>query len=94
MTIDELFERFINYKVSQGLRERTLQDHKKLYRYFRDWLQQKIPNPKVGDISRETVQAYITYMAQEIVQFLFLDLILFFQITDSFKKANISLSFS
>ncbi|QRG67714.1 hypothetical protein [Brevibacillus choshinensis] len=68
-TLDQLFERFYSFKTSQGLRDRTLSEHQKLYTYFRGWLQQKIPNPKVGDISRDTVQAYITYMAQERVQF-------------------------
>ncbi|WP_051967865.1 tyrosine-type recombinase/integrase [Brevibacillus thermoruber] len=69
LTLDQLFERFYSFKTSQGLRDRTLSEHRKLYGYFRDWLQQKIPHPKVGDITRETVQAYITYMAQERVHY-------------------------
>lgn len=47
LTLDQLFERFYSYKTSQGLRDRTLREHQKLYAYFRDWIQQNIPNLRV-----------------------------------------------
>jgi hypothetical protein len=37
-TLDELFEIFMKAKEIEGLRERTLADHEKHFRYFKDFL--------------------------------------------------------
>lgn len=67
--LDMLFRIFIDYKASQGMRERTLKDHKLLYGYFKKWLDVAYPNISAQDITQQTIQAYVSYMARERVQY-------------------------
>lgn len=56
---------FINYKKIEGLRERTINDHKLHFNYFNKWLLNLDINYKefcVSDINLQHCRDYITYM--------------------------------
>ncbi|MGE7274778.1 tyrosine-type recombinase/integrase [Brevibacillus panacihumi] len=68
-SLETLFKMFLDYKVSQGLRERTIQDHKKHHRYFAKWLSDQYPALKPSELTPQIVQAYISFMKVDKVQF-------------------------
>jgi integrase/recombinase XerD len=65
-TLDELFEMFMNAKEIEGLRERTLADHEKHFRYFKDFLKKAHPEITRGsEVRANTIREYIHYMMHE-----------------------------
>ncbi|RXT03551.1 tyrosine-type recombinase/integrase [Ammoniphilus sp. CFH 90114] len=65
-TLDELFETFMQAKELEGLRERTLTDHQRHYKYFLDFLTNSFPEIKRGDdITVDVIRNYINCMKNE-----------------------------
>ena len=65
-TLDELFLTFIKAKELEGLRERTLKDHRSHYKYFKNYLEKAYPKIKYAtEISSEVIRDYIYYMSKE-----------------------------
>jgi integrase/recombinase XerD len=64
--LPELFETFIKSKELEGLRERTLKDHRTHFRYFTSFLNNSYSDVLVGvDITTDMVRDYIYYMTKE-----------------------------
>ena len=65
-TLDELFLTFIKAKELEGLRERTLKDHRSHYKYFKNYLEKAYPKIKYAtEISSEVIRDYIYNMSKE-----------------------------
>lgn len=64
--LQELFEIFMKTKELEGLRDRTLEDHRTHFRYFISFLKNAYPEYRLGkDITTEIVRDYIYYMTKE-----------------------------
>ena len=65
-TLDELFEIFIEAKELEELRERTLQDHRTNFRYFKEYLNKDYPQVTMGsEVTVDMIRDYIYYMKKE-----------------------------
>lgn len=65
-TLDELFLIFIKAKELEGLRERTLKDHRTHFKYFNKYLERSYPTMKYAtEIGPEVIRDYIFYMSKE-----------------------------
>lgn len=62
VTITDAFNRFIRVKEIEGLAPRTLNDHRTLFRYLKEWLNNDI---LISDLSIDTVRDYIHFMLHE-----------------------------
>ncbi|WP_404331583.1 tyrosine-type recombinase/integrase [Mesobacillus maritimus] len=62
----DLFETFMRAKELEGLRPRTLSDHRTTFRYFLSFLKCKYPSIQyVEDTSTDVIRDYIYYMSKE-----------------------------
>ncbi len=59
-TLNELFEIFIKAKELEELRERTLQDHRTNFRYFKEYLSKDYPQVTMGsEVTVDMIRDYI-----------------------------------
>lgn len=63
--LDFHFNLFIRSKEVEGLKPRTIQDHKTFYGYFRRWLSTHYPTLTVDQLTTDIVRQYIYYMLTE-----------------------------
>ncbi|MEH7121560.1 tyrosine-type recombinase/integrase [Neobacillus vireti] len=64
--LTDLFETFMKAKGLEGLRERTLEEHRTTFKYFLTFLERKHPHLKyIDDINTEVVRDYVYYMTKE-----------------------------
>jgi len=68
-SLDDLHRIFIDYKTSQGLRARTISEHKIHYRYFKEWLDIQYPNITAQEVSQQHIQEYVSFMSSGVVKF-------------------------
>ena len=61
-TLHEMFEKFMNYKVTEGLAEPTIQCYYEHFHYLNEYLQGDLSNEEVN---LETFRGYIGYMLNE-----------------------------
>ncbi|MBP1905614.1 hypothetical protein J2Z32_002244 [Paenibacillus turicensis] len=60
----------ISVKKSEGLRERTLSDYKKHYRYFLEWLNEVHPDVVyVHEITMQILRDHVSYMKYDRVRY-------------------------
>ena len=65
-TLVELFAIFIKAKELEELRERTLQDHRTHFRYFKEFLSRDYPQVTKGsDVTIDIIRDYIYYLKKE-----------------------------
>lgn len=65
-TLDDLFAIFIKAKELEELRERTLQDHRYNYRYFKEYLNENYPHISLGaEVTVDMIRDYIYYLKKE-----------------------------
>lgn len=63
---EDAFELFIQAKVNENLKERTIKDHKQHFKYFTTFLYKHKPDiKKVNDLTSTTISDYISYMKNE-----------------------------
>lgn len=63
ITLEQGLDFAVAAKKAEGLRERTLTDYAKHYRYFTDWLRESHPDVEyVDDITTQMVRDHISYM--------------------------------
>ncbi|MDH4620022.1 tyrosine-type recombinase/integrase [Brevibacillus sp. AY1] len=63
--LDFHFNLFILSKEVEGLKPRTIQDHKTFYGYFRRWLSTHYPTLTVDQLTADIAREYIHYMITE-----------------------------
>ena len=64
--LEELFDIFMKAKELEGLRERTLKDHRAHFKYFLIFLKNNYPRIKYGDeISTDIIRDYVYFMSKE-----------------------------
>jgi integrase/recombinase XerD len=64
--LEELFHTFMRAKELEGLRERTLKDHRTNFEYFTRFLKKKNPLMEyAAEISSDTIRDYVYYMSRE-----------------------------
>lgn len=63
LSLGDALEYVYSYKKSEGLRERTLNDYRKLYGYFTEWISEYYPDIKhVNEITSGVIRQYINYL--------------------------------
>jgi integrase/recombinase XerD len=67
--LDYYFDIFLRAKKAEGLRERTINDHHRHYKYFRDWLFVNFPILSIEELTADHIRQYIHYMLSERQQF-------------------------
>jgi len=63
--LDYYFALFLRAKESEGLKPRTLYDHKSHYRYLQRWLTEKYPTLKLDELTADHVRQYVGHMLTE-----------------------------
>jgi integrase/recombinase XerD len=65
-TLEQAFEIFLHAKVTEGLRDRTIKDHKKHFEYLMKWMQEYYPDIKyVDDVTTHILREYVYYLSHE-----------------------------
>jgi integrase/recombinase XerD len=65
-TLRGLFETFFRAKELEGLRERTLKEHRTTFKYFLSFLEKRYPNIQyVDEVTTEIIRDYVYYMSKE-----------------------------
>ncbi|MCM2535134.1 tyrosine-type recombinase/integrase [Neobacillus pocheonensis] len=65
-TLKDLFETFMRAKELEGLRPRTLKEHRSTFKYFLLFLEQKYPSIECAiEITTEVIRDYVYYMSKE-----------------------------
>jgi len=59
--LDYYFALFLRSKETEGLKLRTLNDHKNHYRYLQRWLVEQYPTLKLGELTADHVRQYVTH---------------------------------
>lgn len=62
LTLQEAVDFVISGKRAEGLRDRTLRDYVKMWRYFTDWLVENYEVDYISDLTPEVFRNYINYM--------------------------------
>mgnify|MGYP001024517560 CR=1 FL=1 len=62
LLLSEALEIALAGKRTEGLRERTLTDYKKMWRYFTEWLNDNYEVTYIDEITTEILRNYINYM--------------------------------
>lgn len=63
--LDYYFNVFLRAKQVEGLKPRTLNDHKNHYRYLQRWLTEDHPTLKLEELTADHVRQYINFMLTE-----------------------------
>lgn len=63
--LGEALEIALAGKRTEGLRDRTLIDYRKVWRYFTDWLNDNYEITYVDEITTEILRNYINYMKHD-----------------------------
>ncbi|MCM3130073.1 tyrosine-type recombinase/integrase [Paenibacillus provencensis] len=63
--LDYYFGLFLRAKETEGLKPRTLNDHKNHYRYLQRWLTEHYPTLKLGELTSDHVRQYVQHMLNE-----------------------------
>jgi integrase/recombinase XerD len=65
-TIEQAIDLFIHAKVTEGLKERTIRDHKNSLLCFKSWLQEQHSDIKhVNEITTHVIREYVYYLMNE-----------------------------
>ncbi|WFA04452.1 tyrosine-type recombinase/integrase [Bacillus sp. HSf4] len=62
LLLSEAVEIVLAGKRTEGLRDRTIDDYKKMWRYFTDWLNDNYEITYIDEITTEILRNYINYM--------------------------------
>jgi site-specific recombinase XerD len=65
-TLEELFDIFIQAKEIEGLRERTITDHRSHFKYFREFLTE-YHSEVLLDVKINIIRDYIHYLLNEFI---------------------------
>jgi integrase/recombinase XerD len=68
-SLDDLHRIFVDYKTSQGLRPRTISEHKIHYGYFKGWIEGQYPSITAQEIHQQHIQEYVSFMSSGLVKF-------------------------
>ncbi|WHY88197.1 phage integrase SAM-like domain-containing protein [Neobacillus novalis] len=69
-TLGGMFETFFRANGLEGLRPRTLKEHRVTFKYFFSFLEKKYPDIKYADeVTTEIIRDYVYYMSKESCQF-------------------------
>jgi integrase/recombinase XerD len=63
--LDYYFNVFLRAKETEGLKPRTLNDHKNHYRYLQRWLTGQYPTLKLDELTADHIRQYIHHMLTE-----------------------------
>jgi integrase/recombinase XerD len=63
--LDHYFNVFLRAKETEGLKPRTLNDHKSHYRYLQRWLAERYPTLKLDELTADHVRQYVQHMLTE-----------------------------
>jgi integrase/recombinase XerD len=63
--LDYYFNVFLRAKETEGLKPRTLNDHKNHYRYLQSWLTERYPSLKLDELTADHVRQYVQHMLAE-----------------------------
>jgi hypothetical protein len=63
--LDYYFGIFLRAKETEGLKHRTLRDHKNHYRYLQRWLVEHHPTLKLEQLTADHFRQYVGYMLNE-----------------------------
>ncbi|MED1874167.1 tyrosine-type recombinase/integrase [Brevibacillus borstelensis] len=66
---DELYSRYRNAKVAEGLAESTLGQRDRYHRFLMDFLNEKYPGIKPYEVTADVIRAWIVYLQTEHVRF-------------------------
>ncbi|KOO47747.1 tyrosine-type recombinase/integrase [Viridibacillus arvi] len=69
LTFEQAIDLVIAGKKAEGLRERTLKDYEKNWRYFVDWLQQNYEITTVDELSPQIFRDYINYLKYDAIKY-------------------------
>ncbi|SFK12126.1 integrase/recombinase XerD [Halobacillus dabanensis] len=65
LSLDDALEYVYAYKKSEGLRERTLKDHRVLFDYFNEWIREQHPEiERVNEVTSGLIREYIVYLSE------------------------------
>jgi integrase/recombinase XerD len=64
-TLEEALEIFVNAKIAEGVRERTIKDYKQHIKYLKAFLVNRFEFAYIGDLNAKMIRAYITYLREE-----------------------------
>lgn len=62
LTLSEMFEKFMNYKETEGLTDTTLQDYHKHFRYLKEYTEGDLPKE---ELTLDLFRGFIGYMLHE-----------------------------
>ncbi|RKP47849.1 integrase [Cohnella endophytica] len=63
--LDYYFGTFLRAKEAEGLKPRTLNDHKSHYRYLQHWLAEQYPTLKLEELTTDHIRQYVGHMLTE-----------------------------
>ncbi|WP_256762425.1 tyrosine-type recombinase/integrase [Cohnella sp. WQ 127256] len=64
-SLDYYFNVFLRAKQTEGLKPRTLNDHKSHYRYLQRWLIERYSTLKLDELTADHVRQYVQHMLSE-----------------------------
>lgn len=65
-SLKQAFDMFFHAKSGEGLRQRTLDDYRRHFQYFSEWMDEYHPQVVyVGDIGTPVLRQYVYYMSHE-----------------------------
>ncbi|MDF1510186.1 tyrosine-type recombinase/integrase [Robertmurraya sp. DFI.2.37] len=62
LTLDQAIDLTIAAKQAEGLRERTLRDYGKMWKYFTDWLRENYEIETIDELTKDVFQNYVNYL--------------------------------
>lgn len=62
LTFDQAINHVMGDKRAEGLRDRTLQDYERMWRYFMDWFHDNYEAETVDELTTEVIRNYINFM--------------------------------
>ncbi|WP_219659511.1 tyrosine-type recombinase/integrase [Brevibacillus formosus] len=66
LSIEHSFELFLEAKIGEGLRDRTIQDYVSHQKYLTEWLVEKHPDiTLIEQVTPKILRSYITYLTKE-----------------------------
>lgn len=66
LTLPDALEYVYSFKKSEGLRERTLTDHRTLFGHFIEWVSEYKPDiEQVNEVTSGLIREYIVYLSEE-----------------------------
>ncbi len=67
--LDALFERFYNTKIAEGRSQSTLENYRRFYGFFTDYLDKQGIERNINEIEADTIRSYMVWLTESRIRF-------------------------